>query len=116
VSSAQVLSDGLGCFRGVTASGATYSAIIMNDRTGRKAAQHSAFRAVNTELGNLKTAINGTYHAFDFRKYANRYLSEVQYRFNRRFDLATILKRLVRVTVTTVPWPETAIRMAEACN
>ena len=114
--SAHVLSDGLGCFRGVTASGVTHSAIIMNGGTGREAAQHSAFRAVNTVLGNLKTAINGTYHAFDFRKYANRYLSEVQYRFNRRFDLGTILKRLVRATVTTVPWPETAIRTAETCN
>ncbi|MDQ3267309.1 MAG: transposase, partial [Pseudomonadota bacterium] len=116
VPSAQVLSDGLGCFRGITASGATHFAIIMNGGAGREAAQHSAFRAVNYGLGNLKTAINGTYHAFDFRKYANLYLSEVQYRFNRRFDLGTILKRLVRATVTTVPWPETAIRTAEACN
>ena len=64
---AQVLSDGLGCVRGVTASGATHSAIIMNGGTGRESAQHPAFRAVNTVLGNLKTAISGTYHAFDFR-------------------------------------------------
>ncbi len=115
-SSAQALSDGLGCFRGVTACGATHSAIIMNGGTGREAAQHPAFRAVNPVLGNLKTAINGTYHAFDFRKYADRYLSEFQYRFNRRFDLGTILKRLVRAAATTVPWPETAIRTAEVCN
>lgn len=115
-SSAQVLSDGLGCFRGVTASGAAHSAIVMNGGTGREAAQHPAFRAVNTLLGNLKTAINGTYHAFDFRKYGDRYLSEVQYRFNRRFDLGTILKRLVRAAASTTPCPETAIRAAEACN
>jgi hypothetical protein len=114
--SAQVLSDGLGCFRGVTASGATHSTIIMNGGTGREAAQHPAFRAVNTVLGNLKTAISGTYHAFDFRKYADRYLAEVQYRFNRRFDLGTILKRLVRAAVITTPCPEAAIRAAEACN
>lgn len=99
-SSAQVLSDGLGCFQGVTASGA-----------GRQAAQHPEFCSVNTVLGNLKTAINGTYHAFDFRKYADRYLSEVQYRFNRRFDPGTLLKRLVRAAATTSPGH--AIRMAE---
>ena len=114
--SAQVLSDGLGCFRGVTASGASHSAIIMNGGTGREAAQHPAFRAVNTVLANLKTAINGTYHAFDFRKYADRYLAEVQYRFNRRSDLGTILKRLVRAAAITTPCPEAAIRAAEACN
>jgi hypothetical protein len=38
-------------------------------------------------LGNLKTALAGTYHAFDFEKYAHRYLAEVQYLFNRRYDL-----------------------------
>ncbi|MES1954171.1 ISXo5 transposase [Salinisphaera hydrothermalis EPR70] len=36
---------------------------------------------VNIMLGNLKTAINGTYHAFKFAKYAPRYLAEFQYRF-----------------------------------
>lgn len=86
----------------------------MNGGTGRQAAQHAEFRAVNTVLGNLKTAINGTYHPFDFHKYAQRYLSEVQYRFNRRLDLCTILKRLVRAAAITAPWSETAIRTAEA--
>jgi len=38
-------------------------------------------------LGNLKSAFAGTYYSFDFAKYAHRYLAEVQYRFNRRFDL-----------------------------
>ena len=33
---------------------------------------------INTLLGNLKTAINGSYHAFDFAKYAHRYLAEFQ--------------------------------------
>ena len=52
------------------------------------------FKAINTLLGNLKTAITGTYHAFDFAKYAHRYLAEFQYRFNRRFNMRTILRRL----------------------
>lgn len=33
--------------------------------------------AINTFLGNLKTAYSGTYLAFDFSKYAHRYLAEV---------------------------------------
>jgi ISXO2-like transposase domain len=86
---------------------------VMNSGTGREAAQHPQFRAVNTVLGNLKTAISGTCHAFDFQKYADRYLSELQYRFNRRFDLRSILKRLVRAAATTPPWPEPALRAAE---
>ncbi|CAH1387824.1 hypothetical protein NTGM5_70114 [Candidatus Nitrotoga sp. M5] len=71
---------------------------------------------MNTVLANLKTAISGTYHAFDFRKYADRYLAEVQYRFNRRFDHGTILKRLVRAAVITTSYPEAVIRATEACN
>lgn len=54
---------------------------------------HAEFRRVNTVLSNLRTAISGTYHHFNFAKYADRYLAEVQYRFNRRFDLKSILVR-----------------------
>jgi transposase-like protein len=111
-----VLSDGLHCFRGVTASGATHSAIVMKGGTGREAAQHPAFHAVNTVLGNLKTAFTGTYHAFNFRKYADRYLAEVQYRFNRRFDLGTLLKRLAYAAAITAPCPASILRAAESGN
>ncbi len=62
---------------------------------------------------NLKTVISGTYHHFNFAKYADRYLAEVQYRFNRRFDLRSILVRLVRAAVLTRPRPEPMIRLAE---
>ncbi len=43
-------------------------------------------------LGNLKTAMAGTYRSFDHTKYANRYLTEFAYRFNRRFDLPASLQ------------------------
>ena len=71
------------------------------------------FRAVNTALSNLKTALCGTYHAFDFVKYAHRYLGEAQYRFNRRFNLRSILPRLVRAASVTSPCPAALIRLAE---
>ena len=56
------------------------------------------FRAVNTLFGNLKTALSGTYHAFNFTEHAHCHLAEVQYRFNRRFDLSVILARLIRAS------------------
>jgi hypothetical protein len=105
-----LVSDGLGCFTAICGVGAVH------DRTGggKACVKLPQFRAVNTVLGNLKTALSGTYHAFDFSKYAHRYLAEVQYRFNRRFDLSSILVRLVRAVVTTKPRPVEVIRAAKA--
>uniref|UniRef100_E6QQB5 Transposase of ISCARN94, IS1595 family IS1595 group n=1 Tax=mine drainage metagenome TaxID=410659 RepID=E6QQB5_9ZZZZ len=114
-SSACIYSDSLQGFRSVVAGGATHERIPMTGLTGRQAAQHPQFRAMNTVLGNLKTAFSGTYHAFNFQKYALRYLAEMQYRFNRRFDLSTILIRLVHAALTTTPYPAQAIKLAEVC-
>ena len=77
-------------------------------------ASHASFLAVNTILGNLKTALAGTYHAFGFVKYAHRYLAQVQYLFNRRFDLRAILIRLARDACATNPCPLGTSRAAEA--
>ena len=109
--SATVVSDGLWCFRGVTLIGADHEPTV----TGGSAASVKLpqFKAINTLLGNLKTALSGTYHAFDFAKYAHRYLAEAQYRFNRRFDLASILARLVHAASNTTPRPAQLIRAAE---
>jgi hypothetical protein len=41
-------------------------------------------------LGNLKTSFNGTFHAFDFYKYARRYLGGYCFRFNIPFSLLAI--------------------------
>jgi hypothetical protein len=45
--------------------------------------------------------------------YAGRYLAEVRYRFNRRFDLTSILHRLVRAAILTRQRPEAMIRMVD---
>lgn len=108
---AQVISDGLGCFAGVKSCGASHERIVTGG--GVASSKLASFRAVNTFLGNLKTAFSGTYHAFDFAKYAHRYLAEVQYRFNRRFDLRAILGRLLFASARTSPRPERLIRVAE---
>jgi ribosomal protein L37AE/L43A len=110
--SARVVSDGLWCFRGVTIIGAQHQAFI----TGSAGAKLPQFKAVSTLLSNLKTALTGTYHAFDFTKYAHRYLAEAQYRFNRRFNLASILARLLRAACLTRPQPTALIRLAEECR
>jgi hypothetical protein len=102
-----VVSDGLACFVATEKAG-VHERIVTGG--GKAAAKLSQFRAVNTVLSNLKTGLTGTYHAFKFAKYAHRYLAEFQYRFNRRFDLRSILARLVHVACTTSPHTLAAIR------
>ena len=109
--SAQVVSDGLACFTAVTTAGASHERTVTGG--GAASVKLKQFRAVNTLLGNLKTSFSGTYHSFDFAKYGQRYLAEVQYRFNRRFDLSAILGRLLRAASLTSPHPERIIRAAE---
>lgn len=80
---------------------------------GRQGAQTPQLHWVNTLLGNLKTSMAGTYHAFDHAKYAQRYLAEFCYRFNRRFDLAAMLPRLLKALATTSPLLLTVLRVSE---
>jgi transposase-like protein len=109
--STRVLSDGLNCFPAVTQAGAIHLPEVVG--AGRRSTDMPCFTWVNTLLGNLKTALAGTYHAFNFRKYAHRYLAEYQYRFNRRFDLKAILPRLLRAAAVTGPRTESWLRLAE---
>ena len=82
----------------------------------RKSSQLDSFHWVNTMLGNLKSSIQGTYHGFDVGKYAQRYLAEVQYRFNRRFELPQMIPRLLHACVLTPPCVGKQLRVAELCN
>ena len=109
--SATVVTDGLWCFGGVKLIGAEHERVVTGG--GAASSKLPQFKAINTLLGNLKTALNGTYHAFDFAKYAHRYLAEAQYRFNRRFNLSSILPRLLRAASVTSPRPAQFIRTAE---
>ena len=108
---ATVVSDGLWCFGAVQSVGAQHQRLVTGG--GKGSVRLPQLRAVNTFLGNLKRSLGGTYHAFDFAKYAHRYLAEAQYRFNRRFNLSSILARLLRAACLTIPTPASAIRMAE---
>ena len=52
--------------------------------SGPQAAKWVPFTWVNTALGNIKTALAGTYHHVS-AKHAQRYLASFAWRFNRRY-------------------------------
>ncbi len=105
-----VFSDGLACFGAVTEAGCSHQPTVI---AGRKPKEVPEFKWINTVFGNLKTSLSGCYHAFDFRKYATRYLAAFCYRFNRRFDLHSLHQRLLIATVGTTPQPLRSIRVAD---
>jgi len=105
-----VFSDGLACFGAVTEAGCSHQPTVI---AGRKPKEVPEFKWINTVLGNLKTSLSGCYHAFDFRKYATRYLAAFCYRFNRRFDLRSLHQRLLIAAVGTTPQPLRSIRVAD---
>jgi ribosomal protein L37AE/L43A len=108
---ALMVSDGLACFAAAADLVERHERVVVGTR---KSSDLECFHWVNTLLGNIKSSIQGTYHGFKFDKYAARYLAELQYRFNRRFDLPRMFPRLLRACVLTGPRPEQWLRSAEA--
>ena len=98
-----VFSDGLACFRAVAAAGCDHVPVVIG---GRKPKDVPLFQWLNTIIGNVKTALSGTHHAFNFRKYGDRYLAEMSYRFNRRFYLKGLLQRLLIAGIGCEPKSE----------
>ena len=72
--------------------------------SGKQAARWTPLRWVNTTLGNIKTALAGTYHHVS-AKHAQAYLTSFAYRFNRRRQLDSIVERLAWAAVHTGPQP-----------
>ena len=108
----KVVSDGAPSFNYVRwQSLAAHEPIVTG--SGKKACEIPQLKAINTVLSNLKTAISGTYHAFKFWKYADRYLAEFQFRFNRRFRMSSMLESILRSATCCRPCPEPSLRMAE---
>jgi transposase-like protein len=107
---ADVVSDALACFIAVTNAGCTHTAI--KTASGSKAAKKPEFKWVNTVLGNIKAAMVGTYRAVR-AKHVPRYLAEFEYRFNRRYQLETMITRLAYVSVRTPPMPYRLLKLAD---
>jgi hypothetical protein len=106
-----VISDGLACFNAVTDAGCEHDKIVCGGR--RSSVEEPEFYWVNTILGNLKSSLRSTYHAVR-PKYAQRYLSEFEYRFNRRFDLCELIPRLAYAALRTPPMSEKLLKLGLA--
>ena len=96
-----VVSDGLPCWAAVKA-GCDHFPMVTG--SGRQAARWAPFKWVNTTLGNIKAAITGTYRQLS-PAHASRYLASFAWRFNRRFQLDSMLERLVHSAARTQPLP-----------
>ena len=97
-----VVSDGLSCWPAVERAGCKHFPMLTG--SGKRAANWAPFRWVNTTLGNIKTALVGTYHHVS-AKHAPSYLASFAYRFNRRRQLDSIVERLAWAAVHTAPQP-----------
>ena len=97
-----VVTDGLSCWTAVSEAGCDHFPMVSG--SGPKAARWAPFTWVNTALGNIKTALTGTYHHVS-AKHAQRYLSSYAWRFNRRYDLDTLTERLAYACTRTMPHP-----------
>jgi hypothetical protein len=106
----QRLPDGLACFGAVTNAGCQHQ--VLKIGSGPTAARTPTFKWVNTALGNIKAAIVGIYRAIH-QKHVPRYLAEFEYRFNRRYDLAAMMSRLLWAGVRTPPMPYRLLKLAE---
>ena len=101
----EVVTDGLSCFQCLGECGCAHVPVKAG---GNKEVQNSTFKWVNTVLGNVKKSITGTYQAI--QKHYHRYLASFAYRFNRRFDLGSMLARLAWVALRTPPMPSRLLK------
>jgi transposase-like protein len=97
-----VVSDGLSCWPAVAKAGCRH--FPMRTGSGKQAAKWVPFKWVNTMLGNIKAAIVGTYRQLS-PAHAPRYLASFAWRFNRRFQLDTMMPRFLHSAARTQPRP-----------
>ena len=99
---AAVVTDGLGCWSALDEAACSHQAIRTG--SGRQAARMASFKWVNTTLGNIKSAITGTYRKLG-PDHAGRYLASFAWRYNRRYQLETMIPRFVHSAARTEPMP-----------
>lgn len=105
-----VASDGLPCFNAFAkVNKHQHVRIIM--RKDPKTGEIPYFHWLSIILGNVKSALTGTYRA-SRKEYARRYLAEYQYRFNRRFDLVKLFKSFLYKAHYTPPLPGKLLKRA----
>jgi hypothetical protein len=109
-STSRLVTDGLRYWTAAAEAGLEHTVMVTG--SGKRAAGWSPFKWVNTTLGNVKAAITGTPDQVRGRLYrrvspdhAGRCLASFAWRFNRRFQLTSLIPRLVHSAVRTVPLP-----------
>ena len=116
----EACTDGLFCFRRLaeanhahTTNGSSQGIVLVTDggRAGCEV-QGARSRWVNVLLGNVKRANSRSYRAIRQGKYARLCLTEATYRFNRRFRLRELRRRLARTMMLCKPHPDPTLRMA----
>ncbi len=98
----EVVTDGLGCWRVLGEGPCSHRPVLTG--SGPKAARAPSFKWVNTTLGNIKSAITGTYRKTG-PDHAERYLASFAWRYNRRYHLRTMIPRFVHSAARTSPVP-----------
>ena len=94
------VTDGLPCFSELKKFG-DHSVLVTSKATTKEV--DAVFKWVNTILSNVKTSISGTFHAIDFTKYGFRYLADIEFRLNRRFDLRKMFFGLFSKALASSP-------------
>jgi hypothetical protein len=105
-----IIPDGLGCFNGVADAGCVHEAIVTG--SGREAACHLTFKAVNTVLGNIKSAIGATFRSGS-KEHAPRRPAELEHPSTAAKDLPAMVPRLGWVALRPPPIPHLLMKLAE---
>ena len=102
----EVVTDRHGCSNALDGGAYTHRAIRTGQ--GRQAARKPPFKWVNTTLANIKSAITGTYRKLG-PDHAERYLASFAWRYNRRYQLNTMIPRFIHSAARTNPIPYRAL-------
>ncbi len=105
-SGSKIVTDGLNGFVGVEKT-CIHEIHVSAHMTEEEKDTH--FKWVDTIISNVKTLISGTFHSIEYKHYAVRYLAEITYRFNRRYDLKKIFYDLCDTVINTPPITAQAI-------
>ena len=105
-----LFSDAWGPYGSTKAAGVNHQPL--KSPGGWRASKVPAFKWVNTTLGNLKGNICGVCRWIG-NQHLPRYLAEFQWRYNRRFDLVSLLPRLLYAAARTPPMPIKLLYLAE---
>ena len=81
--------------------------------TGGGRPRNPVFKWGNTGLANVKSAITGTCRSCA-PQHTDRYLAAFEWRFNRRYDLASMIPRLGWAATHAPPMPYRLLKLAES--